>query len=74
MGRRSQQQIMISRIQSLSPRQKQVKALIERGLSVKEIAGAVGLSDNTIKKHRKNLYKRLRVNSALEVASLAKAV
>jgi DNA-binding NarL/FixJ family response regulator len=48
--------------------------LIERGLSVKEIAGAVGLSDNTVKKHRKNLYKRLRVNSALEVASLAKAV
>jgi DNA-binding NarL/FixJ family response regulator len=58
----------------LTPRQKQVKALIEKGLSVKEISDSVDLSESTVKKHRKNIYKKLRVNSALEVVVLAKAV
>lgn len=48
--------------------------MIERGLSVKEIAGAIRLSENTVKKHRRNLYRKLRVNSAIEVVVLAKAV
>jgi LuxR family transcriptional regulator, maltose regulon positive regulatory protein len=44
----------------LSPRQREVLELLAAGLSGKEIATRLGLSESTIKSYRKSLYARLR--------------
>jgi LuxR family maltose regulon positive regulatory protein len=44
----------------LSPRQREVLELLAVGLSGKEIATRLGLSESTIKSYRKSLYARLR--------------
>ena len=44
----------------LSPRQREVLELLAAGLSGKEIATRLGLSESTVKSYRKSLYARLR--------------
>jgi ATP/maltotriose-dependent transcriptional regulator MalT len=44
----------------LSPRQREVLELLAAGLSGKEIATRLGLTESTIKSYRKSLYARLR--------------
>lgn len=46
----------------LSPREQEVLALMGDGLSSKEIADRLQLSESTVKTHRKNLYRKLRVH------------
>jgi len=45
----------------LTAREHEVLGLIGAGLSSKEIAGELALSENTIKYHRKNIYRKLGV-------------
>ncbi len=47
----------------LTGREVDVLALIESGLSSKEIANSLELSENTVKHHRKNIYRKLGVTS-----------
>lgn len=44
----------------LSPRQREVLELLAAGLSGKEIASRLSLSESTVKSYRKSLYARLR--------------
>jgi LuxR family maltose regulon positive regulatory protein len=45
----------------LTAREHEVLGLIGAGLSSKEIAGELALSENTVKYHRKNIYRKLGV-------------
>lgn len=38
--------------------------MLERGLLVKEIAAALGISQNTVKKHLQKIYRKFHVESA----------
>jgi DNA-binding NarL/FixJ family response regulator len=56
----------------LTPRQRQIVALIARGATDKEIAGALGIATATAQKHVTNILERLNVpNRAAAVAAVA---
>ena len=56
----------------LTPRQRQIIALIARGATDKEIAGALGIATATAQKHVTNILERLHVpNRAAAVAVVA---
>ena len=43
----------------LSPREREVALLVVRGLSNKEVARELGLSDGTVKAHLHNIFQKL---------------
>lgn len=51
----------------LTPREREIVALVCRGLTVREIASAVILSSNTIKQHLKRIYAKMDVHSRAEL-------
>ena len=53
----------------LSERQKQVLCLIDRRLTIKEIAGELGISETRVNQHIDNLKRRLRANTHRELAA-----
>lgn len=56
----------------LSPRQRDVLGLLERGLSNKEIARSLGIAEATVKIHVHNLLKALGTESRQKAAHLAR--
>ena len=61
----------VSRIGSLTPREREVFQLLALGKANKEVARALGISLGTAKKHRENLQRKLDCHSAAELARLA---
>lgn len=60
-----------SRIDALTPREREVFQLLALGKSNKEVARALEMSLGTAKKHRENLQRKLDCHSAAELALLA---
>jgi DNA-binding NarL/FixJ family response regulator len=60
-----------TRIESLTPREREVFQLLALGKSNKEIARALQMSLGTAKKHRENLQRKLDCHSTAEMAILA---
>lgn len=60
-----------SRIDSLTPREREVFQLLALGRSNKEVAKTLSMSVGTAKKHRENLQRKLDCHSAAELALLA---
>jgi DNA-binding NarL/FixJ family response regulator len=50
----------------LSPREKEIIALLGRGFLYKEIAGQLGISVETVRTHIHNIYEKLHVRSRTE--------
>ncbi|KKW68037.1 transcriptional regulator [Lampropedia cohaerens] len=55
-------------LSTLTPREGQTLALIAQGLSNKEIAREIGISDSTVKVYVKSLLSKLNMRSRLELA------
>ena len=60
-----------SRLDALTPREREVFQLLAVGKSNKEVAKALDMSLGTAKKHRENLQRKLDCHSAAELARLA---
>jgi DNA-binding NarL/FixJ family response regulator len=60
-----------SRLESLTPREREVFQLLAIGKSNKEVARTLGMTLGTAKKHRENLQRKLNCHSAAELALLA---
>ena len=60
-----------SRLESLTPREREVFQLLALGFANKEVARKLGMSLGTAKKHRENLQRKLDCHSAAELARLA---
>lgn len=60
-----------TRIEGLTPREREVFQLLALGKSNKEIAKALSMSLGTAKKHRENLQRKLDCHSTAEMAILA---
>jgi DNA-binding NarL/FixJ family response regulator len=61
----------VSRLGSLTPREREVFQLLSLGKSNKEVARELGMSLGTAKKHRENLQRKLSCQSTAELARLA---
>ena len=57
--------------EELSDREKQVLAAIVRGRSNKEIAAALGISENTVKVHTTRVFEKLQVADRMEAITAA---
>ncbi len=55
---------------SLTPRERQLAALVAQGLKNKEIATALNLQEGTVKVYLSRIYRRLRVADRFELALL----
>lgn len=56
---------------SLTARERQVLAQMAGGLSNGEIAEKIGVASPTVKKHRENLMRKLKVSTAVEASRVA---
>jgi len=54
----------------LTPRQKEVAVYLLAGNTRRQIAGELGISESTVRMHTEELYKRLRINSRVELFRL----
>jgi len=60
-----------ARFTSLTPRERQVMALVTGGLMNKQIAAKIGISEPTVKIHRGHVMKKMRVRSLADLVLIA---
>jgi DNA-binding CsgD family transcriptional regulator len=58
-------------MRDLSPRQREILALVAAGRTSKEIASALGISESTVNWHLANVFARLGASSRAEAVALA---
>lgn len=58
--------------EELSKRQKQLLIMHNKGMSHRDIAGALTISEHTVKVHLRRLFKRLGVKSRSQASHLAR--
>ena len=61
----------LARLARLTPRERQVGALVIQGLLNKQIAGELGTAEKTVKVHRARVMEKLKVGSVAKFARLA---
>jgi FixJ family two-component response regulator len=60
-----------ARFNTLTPREREVMALAATGRLNKQIAAAIGVSENTVKIHRGNLIRKMGAASLVELSQIA---
>jgi RNA polymerase sigma factor (sigma-70 family) len=75
---RRQQEVEISalrrRLESLTPRERQVLPLVVSGLLNKQIAAEIGVSETTVKVHRSQLMRKMGADSLAGLVRLAERI
>jgi FixJ family two-component response regulator len=61
----------VSRLATLTPRERQVFELVIRGKTNKQMADALGATERTMKAHRHGVMTKMQVRSLVELVSLA---
>lgn len=59
------------RLETISPREREILALIADGLSTRRIAESLHLSTKTVDAHRRNLYRKTGYQSIALLTKLA---
>jgi RNA polymerase sigma factor (sigma-70 family) len=66
--------ILQQRLESLTPREREVLPLVVSGLLNKQIAGQIGTSETTVKVHRGQLMRKMGADSLAELVRLAERI
>jgi DNA-binding CsgD family transcriptional regulator len=56
----------------LTPKERQVMQLLAKGFTYKEISAPMKVSPETVKKHLKNIYRKLKVQNKVEALGKVK--
>ena len=56
---------------SLTPRERQVMALVCAGLLNKQVGGELGISEITVKAHRGQMMRKMKADSLPELVTMA---
>ena len=70
----SQKEMINARIETLTPREKEVLRWVIAGKMNKQIADALGTTEKTIKVHRSRVMQKTKVSSVAELVRLAERV
>jgi FixJ family two-component response regulator len=62
---------LVERLSTLTPREREVMALVARGLLNKQIAAEIGLSEITVKVHRGQAMRKMRADSVADLIRMA---
>ena len=62
---------VLERVKLLTPRETEVFALVVTGMLNKQIAGALGIAEKTVKVHRARVMEKMRAGSVAELVRLA---
>jgi FixJ family two-component response regulator len=60
-----------SRYASLTPREREVMALVVSGLLNKQVGGELGISEITVKAHRGQMMRKMKADSLPELVTMA---
>ena len=63
-----------ARFEMLTPRERQVLALVAAGLMNKQIAAEIGIAEITVKIHRGNVMKKMGVRSLPDLVRMAETL
>jgi FixJ family two-component response regulator len=67
----SEIQVLRSRYASLTPREREVMALVVTGLLNKQVGGELGISEITVKAHRGQLMRKMEADSLPDLVTMA---
>ena len=59
-------------IHVITPREKEVMHLLAKGMTYNKMAGQLCVTSETVKKHLKNIYRKLRVQNKIEALQKVK--
>ena len=71
--RRQQAQVVVDlhrRLDSLTPREREILALVVSGARNKQIAGQLGLSEMTVKVHRSQIMRKMQAKSLVDLVRM----
>jgi FixJ family two-component response regulator len=67
----AEMQVLRNRYNSLTPREREVMALVVSGLLNKQVGGTLGISEITVKAHRGQVMQKMKANSVADLVKMA---
>ena len=71
LGHEAQMQALRDRYESLTPREREVMALVASGLLNKQVGGELGISEITVKAHRGQVMQKMKADSFADLVKKA---
>jgi len=71
LGVEAQMQAIKNCYQSLTPREREVMALVVAGLLNKQVGGELGISEITVKAHRGQVMRKMKAGSLPDLVTMA---
>ena len=70
LAREAEMQELRDHYASLTPRERDVMALVVSGLLNKQVAGELGISESTVKAHRGQVMQKMKANSVADLVKM----